>query len=68
VWSEEVRARLALPIDQWWSLMVKRAYEAKSSEAYQIKQDVDAALGEIERLINLAGYWIETDPSLRSTA
>jgi len=48
MWTEEVRARLALPIDEWWSLMVKRAFEAKSSEAYQIKGDVDAALGEIE--------------------
>ena len=50
MWSEEVRARLALPVDEWWSLMVVRAFEAESSEAYQIKQDVDAALGEIERL------------------
>jgi chromosome segregation ATPase len=57
MWTEEVRARLALPVDEWWSLMVKRAFEAKSSEAYQIKQDVDAALGEIQRLrVSLGDY------------
>jgi chromosome segregation ATPase len=50
MWSEEVRARLALPVEAWWSLMVRRAFEAKSSEAYQIKQEVNAALGELERL------------------
>jgi phage shock protein A len=65
VWTEEVRARLALPIAEWWSLYIKEAYFANTSEPYQIKQDIDAALGEIERLSQDLADIVENDEGQR---
>lgn len=65
MWTEETKARLALPVDEWWSLMVKRAYEAGTGEAYQIKLDIDAEIVRLEAEVANRDEWRTIAEELR---